>query len=308
MKSLKHPNRHLAILILGFLTALSLLFSACGSSTSSGGGTSTGSGSNPTATAKPSIAAPTDLITAGTLTVGSDTTYPPQEFLDTTSNKYTGFDIDLITAMAARMGLKANIVKTDFTTIIDNLSNKRFDVVISAVTINDQRKQKADFIPYFNAGESLLVQKGNPMNLKSVADLCGLNVGVQKATVEQDDLTAANKACTDKGKKAISLTILASQTDVVQLLVNRRVVATYQDSPVTDYFNKLNPGMFEVGGSVVNAAQEGIAVRKGDTSMLNALQAAFTSVKTDGTYTKIVQQWGVTSGALAMVDRRANLV
>ena len=306
MKSLRHPNRHLAVLILGFLTALSLLFSACGSSTSSGG-TSTGS-SNPTATAKPSIAAPTDLITAGMLTVGSDTTYPPQEFLDTSTNKYTGFDIDLITAMAARMGLKANIVKTDFTTIIDNLSNKRFDVVISAVTINDQRKQKADFIPYFNAGESLLVQKGNPMNLKTVADLCGLNVGVQKATVEQDDLTAGSKACTDKGKKAINLTILASQTDVVQLLVNRRVVATYQDSPVTDYFNKLNPGMFDVGGSVVNAAQEGIAVRKGDTSMLTALQAAFNSVKTDGTYTKIVQQWGVTSGALAMVDRRTNLV
>ena len=216
--------------------------------------------------------------------------------------------MDLITEMAARMGLKANIVKTDFTTIIDNLVNKRFDVVISAVTINDERKKKADFIPYFNAGESLLVQKGNPMNLKSVADLCGLNVGVQKATVEQDDLTAASKDCVSKGKKAISLTILASQTDVVQLLVNKRVVATYQDSPVTDYFNKLNPGMFEVGGSVVNAAEEGIAVRKGDTAMLTPLQSAFNAVKADGTYTKIVQKWGVTSGALTMIDRRVQLV
>ncbi len=301
MQSLTHPNRHFAVLILGLLTALSLLFSACGS-------TSSGSGGSPTATVKPSIAAPNDLITAGTLTVGSDTTYPPQEFLDTTTNKYTGFDIDLISAMAARMGLKPNIMKTDFTTIIDNLSNKRFDVVISAVTISADRKQKADFIPYFNAGESLLVPKGNLMKLKSVADLCGLNIGVQKATVEQDDLTAGSKDCTSKGKKAINLTILAAQTDVVQLLVNKRVVATYQDSPVTDYYNKLNPGMFEVGGAVVNAAQEGIAVRKGDTSMLNALQAAFNAVKSDGTYTRIVQQWGVTSEALAMVDRRTQLV
>ena len=296
-----HSKRHFAVLIFGLLTALSLLFSACGSTSSSGGG-------SPTATVKPSIAAPTNLITAGTLTVGSDTTYPPQEFLDTTTNKYTGFDVDLITEMAARMGLKANIVKTDFTTIIDNLVNKRFDVVISAVTISDERKKKADFIPYFNAGESLLVAKGNPMNLKAVADLCGLNVGVQKATVEQDDLTAGSKDCVSKGKKAISMTILASQTDVVQLLVNKRVVATYQDSPVTDYFNKLNPGQFEVGGSVVNAAEEGIAVRKGDTAMLTPLQAAFNAVKSDGTYTKVVQKWGVTSGALAMVDRRVQLV
>ena len=302
MQSLTHSKRHIAVLLLGLLTALSLLFSACGSTSS------TGSGGGATATAKPSIAAPTDLITPGTLTVGSDTTYPPQEFLDTTTNTYTGFDIDLITAMAARMGLKANIVKTDFTTIIDNLSNKRFDVVISAVTINSEREQKVDFIPYFNAGESLLVAKGNPMNLKSVADLCGLNVGVQKATVEQDDLTTASQACVSKGKKAISLTILASQTDVIQLLVNKRVVATYQDSPVTDYFNKLNPGMFDVGGSVVNAAQEGIAVRKGDTAMLTPLKAAYNAVKADGTYTKIVQKWGVTSGALAMVDRRIKLV
>lgn len=300
MKSLKHSKRHIAVLCFGLLTLLSLLFSACGS-TSSGGG-------SPTATVKPSIAAPNDLITPGTLTVGSDTTYPPQEFLDTKTNKYTGFDVDLITEMAARMGLKANIVKTDFTTIIDNLVNKRFDVVISAVTINNDRKKKVDFVPYFNAGESLLVAKGNPMNLKAVADLCGLNIGVQKATVEQDDLTAGSKDCVSKGKKAINLTILASQTDVIQLLVNKRVVATYQDSPVTDYFNKLNSGQFEVGGSVVNAAEEGIAVRKGDTSMLTAMQSAFNAVKSDGTYTKIVQQWGVTSGALAMVDRRTTVV
>ena len=94
---------------------------------------------SPTATVKASIAAPTNLITAGTLTVGSDTTYPPQEFLDTDDAiQYTGFDVDLITEMAARMGLKANIVKTDFTTIIDNLVNKRFDVVISAVTISER--------------------------------------------------------------------------------------------------------------------------------------------------------------------------
>ncbi len=304
MQSLTHSKRNIVVLLLGLLTALSLLFSACGSTSS----TSTSSGGGATPTVKPSIAAPTDLITPGTLTVGSDTTYPPQEFLDTTTNTYTGFDIDLITAMAARMGLKANIVKTDFTTIIDNLSNKRFDVVISAVTINSEREQKVDFIPYFNAGESLLVAKGNPMNLKSVADLCGLNVGVQKATVEQDDLTTASQACVSKGKKAINLTILASQTDVIQLLVNKRVVATYQDSPVTDYFNKLNPGMFDVGGSVVNAAEEGIAVRKGDTAMLTPLKAAFNAVKTDGTYTQIVQKWGVTSGALAMVDRRIKLV
>jgi polar amino acid transport system substrate-binding protein len=164
-------------------------------------------------------------------------------------------------------------------------------MVISAVTISSDRQKVFDFVPYFSAGESLLVEKGNPKNLKSVSDLCGLNVGVQTGTVEQTDLDTASKACTKAGKPAIKQTVLQAQTDVIQLLANRRVDATYQDSPVTDYYNKINPGQFEVGGSVVNAAPYGITVRKGDSSMLTAMQKAFQAVKADGTYDKLFKSY-----------------
>src|SRR5262249_6781753 len=137
--------------------------------------------------------------------------------------------------------------------------------------------------------ESLIVQKGNPQNLKGVNDLCGKAVGVQDGTVELDDLNAANKGTCKNNP--IVLTVLKDQTDVIQLLVNKRVVATYQDSPVTDYYIKQNPGQFETGGAIVNAAHEGIAVRKGDSSMLTALQAAFNKVKEDGTYDSLFTKW-----------------
>ena len=274
-------------LFTGVMVALSLLFAACGSTNSGSAPTS----STPAATVKASIAAPKDLVTSGTLTVGSDTTYPPQEFVDTTTGQAVGFDIDLITAIAQHMGLKTVVKKASFDTIIDDLSAHRYDVVISAVTINDQRKQKADFVPYFSAGESLLVQKGNPDKITTVKDLCGKNVGVQAATVELDGLNAASKACKAAGKPAINLTVLKDQTDVIQLLANRRVVATYQDSPVTDYYLSQNSGQFEIGGTVVNAAAEGIAVRKGDTSMFTAMQAAFKSIKDDGTYDNLFNKW-----------------
>jgi ABC-type amino acid transport/signal transduction systems, periplasmic component/domain len=282
------PNHRLAVkrlpLACFVVTAvLALLLAACG-------GTSATTGT-PTPAAKPSIAAPTDLLKTGTLVVGTDPTYVPMEYIDTATNTYTGFDIDLIKAMAAKLGLKVEVDKTSFTTIFDDLNNKRFDVVISAVTVNSDRQKAFDFVPYFSAGESLLVDKGNPKNLKSVSDLCGLNVGVQTGTVEQTDLDTASKACTKAGKSAIKETVLQSQTDVIQLLANRRVDATYQDSPVTDYYNKINPGQFEVGGSVVNAAPYGITVRKGDSSMLTAMQKAFQAVKTDGTYDKLFQSY-----------------
>ncbi len=293
-------SRQRSFFVISFFVLLSMLLAACGSTSSN---TTTGGSS------KPAIAAPSDLLTSGVLTVGSDTTYPPQEFPDVKNpGSYTGFDIDLITAIAQKMGLKAQIEKADFGTIITSLGNKRFDVVISAVTINDERKKVVDFVPYFNAGESLLVQKGNPKNLKTTADLCGQDVGVQKGTVEQDDLTTANTTCKKAGKPGINVTVLQDQTAVVQLLATNRVVATYQDSPVTDYYLKLNSGQFEVGGSVVNAAQEGIAVRKGDTSMFNAVQAALKSTQSDGTYKNLISKWGVTSGAIALADRRLRYV
>lgn len=292
-------NASKGMLFVGVFILFAMLLSACGSSSTTSGG-----GSTPTANpATPTVAAPSDLITPGTLTVGSDTTYPPQEYIDTATNQATGFDVDLITAIGQRMGLQTKVVTTSFDTIINSLVAKRFDVVISAVTINPQRQAKVDFVPYFNAGESLLVKAGNPLNLKSTADLCGQKVGVQNGTVEQTDLTTANDACKKAGKPAIEITALTNQTDVIQLLVTSRVVATYQDSPVTDYYNKLHPGQFSVGGSVVNAAPEGIVVRKGDSSMFNAVQTAFNQLKADGTYTSLIQKWGLTNEAISQICR-----
>jgi polar amino acid transport system substrate-binding protein len=292
-------NTSKGMLCVGMLILFALLLSACGSNST------TGSGNIPTANpATPTIAAPNDLISPGTLTVGSDTTYPPQEYIDTATGQAKGFDVDLITAIAQRMGLKANVVTDKFTTIFDDLVAKRFDVVISAAFITPERQKKVDFVPYFKAGESLLVQTGNPSNIKSLADLCGQNAGVQAGTAEQDELKAASDACVKASKPAINVTILQDQTAVVQLLANHRVVATYQDTPVTDYYNKLNPGQFSVGGVVVNYTTEGITVRKGDTSMFNAIQTAFNQLKADGTYHSIILKWGLNTGEISLLDRR----
>lgn len=262
---------------------LSLLLVACGSNGDTTGSTQT--------TGVATIAAPTGLIQSGQLLVGSDTTYAPMEYLDNTTNTFAGFDIDLITAIAQRLGLKEKTQQTSFDTIFNDLNNKRFDLVISAVTVDADRSKTFDFVEYFKAGESLLVPKGNPKHLQKIADLCGLKVGVQTGTVELKDLQAQQTDCKAKGKGDITLTVLDAQTDVIQLLANGRVDATYQDSPVTDYYNKINPGQFEVGGKLVNAAPYGITIRKGDTSLLNAVKAAFAALKADGTYDKLFTKW-----------------
>ncbi len=289
----------LAVLLLGSMVVLSLLLAACGGTTPTGSNTT----SRPTTSA---ITLPTDLITPGVLTVGSDMTYPPLEYIDPTTNKATGFDVDLITALAQRMGLQTHIVSTRFDTITDDLAAKHFDVAISAITINPDRQQKVDFVPYFNAGESLLVQKGNPKNIKSTDDLCGLAVGVQNGTIEQGVLQSSSDNCKEQDKPAINIMAQQDQTAVIHLLTTNRVVATYQDSPVTDYYVKQNPSQFEVGGSVFGIAPEGIAVRKNDAAMLNAIQTAYNQLKAAGTYHQLVLKWGLTNEELTVVAHSLN--
>lgn len=267
---------------------LTLLLTACGGSTAAPSVSGT----------KASITPPNNLMVPGTLSVGSELTYPPKEFVDTTTGQPTGFDIDLITAMADRMGLKTSIVSTRFDTIIDDLNNKRFDIVISGMHVTPARLQKADFVEYVRSGESLLVSKGNPENIKTYSDLCGKKVGVQGGTIQQDHLKATSTECTKNGKAPVQVTVLTSQNEVVNLLVNKRVDATLQVDAVSSYYLKQNPGTLDASSTIVNASPEGIAIRKGDATMKTAIQKALASVKADGTYKKLLDKWGLANEAI----------
>lgn len=283
--------------IVGILVILTLLLAACGSASQAA---PTASATKTSATITP----PNDLLIPGELTVGSELTYPPKEFIDPTTQKPTGFDMDLITSMANRMGLKVNIVPSHFDTIINSLINKRFDVVIAAMHVTPARLQKVDFVVEARSGSSLLVLPGNPMHIQSFTNLCGKSVSAQSGTLQQFELQDASTNCVKNGKTPIQMTFLASQSDVIDTLLVKRVNATLQSSSVSSYFVKLRPGQLEVAGPVVDVQDEGIAIRKGDTSMLNAVQKAFNAVKADGTYHKLIVKWGLYQDELAEVDNR----
>ncbi len=255
-------------------------------------------------TTKSTVILPGDLVAAGFLTVGSYTNYPPQESIDQVSNTPIGFDIDLITAIAQHMNLKIKIVSTDFQNVINNLLAKNFDVAISAIIITPDLQQRVNFVPYFIGGESLLVAKGNALKIDRLEDLCGRKVAVRASTLEQKDLKLASDNCEQQKKPAIQIIVLQSQMAVIQLLMNKHVVATYQDAPVTDYFIKQNPGRFEVGGPPINMNLEGIAIRKDDTATFKGMQAAFTLVKNNGIYCALIKKWGLTSGVLTQNNHR----
>jgi polar amino acid transport system substrate-binding protein len=236
------------------------------------------------------------LISPLVLTVGSDASYLPQEYVDPTTRRITGFDIDLIDALAQRAHLQVRVVQDNFPQLISDLLAKRFDVVISAIGITPELTKEVNFIPYFVGGESLMVRKGNPDHISTLSDLCGLAVAVKSSAVEKQELLSMNDMCRKKGKKAITIRSMKDVSSTIQLLQKQQVVAVYQDASITDYYIKQQPAIFERGGSIINPTLEGIAIRKNDTKTLQALQTLFKQLQVDGTYHALITKWGLFSG------------
>jgi polar amino acid transport system substrate-binding protein len=269
------------------LAIAAVLISACGSSSSGG----TGSG---TVTPPPN----SDLLTAGALTFGSDISYPPQEYYDPPgSQTAVGFDVDLAKALAAKMGLQFAIVNHKFDSIIPDLTAKKFDAIISAMTDNADRAKTVDFVDYFTAGESFVVPKGTSLHPTKLDDLCGKTVAVEKGTAEETESQDTNDP-KKQGKCAsnpIKISSFDTDTEALVQLKKGTVVIHFTDSPVAGYELK-HDSTLAISGGVIEVAPEGIAVRKGDSAMLTAMKAAFKALQDDGTYDSLLTKWGLKDG------------
>lgn len=290
---------------LGAVTAVALMtaLSACGSDSLNTG--STGSGS-PTANvttggADSSLAAmvPADIKAKGTLTVGTDSTYAPNEFLDGTT--IVGMDIDLLNAALAKLGLKGNWQSGDFGNLIPGISSGKYDVSASSFTINADRLKQVTMISYFNAGSQWVTAKGNP-NKVDPDNACGLTVGAQKDTVQVDDLNARSKKCADSGKQAIKLVIETDQSRVTTDLLAGKTQAMVADSPVALYAVKQTSDKLEAVGKIYDSAPYGIVVKKDATDFAKAIAAAFQAMEKDGSYKQILAKWGQESGAITTFE------
>ncbi len=248
-----------------------------------------------------------NLVQNGELTVATDATYPPQESIDSTTHKFTGMEIDLIDAFASRLCLAPNINNVQFNTIITGITsstpgNQYYDMSISAFTINDARQMQVDMIPYFQAGESLLVPAANPKHIAKLSDLCGLAVAVEAGTVEESDIKGSgdptNPGLNESGglcaSNKVNVTSYDTEDQVIQQLLTGSIDAAYQDSPVSGYYAKQNNGKFVEVTTVANSP-EGIVVRKDNAPFEDAIKGVLSDMRADGTYKSILDKWGLTA-------------
>lgn len=253
----------LPLLLLALAAAALAVFAAgCGSSSDSGttgGGGGSGGGE--------------------ALTVGSDIPYPP--FEQGKPGSYTGFDVELMEAIAEKIGRTAEFQDTSFETIFRDVAQGKFDAVISAATITDEREKAVDFSnPYYLSEQAVLVKEGS--SITGIEDLSGKVVGVQQGTTGQE--LAKEKA------GASEVRPYPEGPDAVNALKAGTVEAVVIDAPVAQNAVEKSGGV-EIAEKVPTEEDYGIAVAQGNTELLEEINQGLKEVEEDGTYAKIYKKW-----------------
>ena len=287
-------------LALSAVLALTFPLAACGSdSLEEGGESATSATESVEVEADESLSemVPAEIKDKGTLTVGSDASYAPNEFLGDDGKTVEGMDVDLFDAVADKLGLKTQWQNGPFDALILGVDSGKYDVSVSSFTINDERKEQVNMISYFSAGTQWVTTTGNPEGIDP-EDACGKTVGVQKGTVQLDEIEDATKKCEEDGKEPINSVVEQEQSKVTASLVSGKTDAMLADSPIALYAVKQNEDKLEALGETYDSAPYGFVVPKDQTEFADAIAEALKAIKEDGTYDTVLKNWGQESGGI----------
>lgn len=272
-----------------------LALSACGEKKddTGGGPKITASGG---ADAKLAGMVPATIKSDGKILIGTDSSYAPNEFLDTDGKTVVGWDRELFDAVAAKLGLKTEWVSSKFDDIIPGVQSGKYEAGVSSFTINDERKKAVTMVSYFNAGTQWATKKGNPAGVQP-DNACGKKIAVQKATVQVEDIQKRSKECTSAGKPAITIDQYQGQDQATAAIVSGKDDAGLADSPIIAYAVQKTNGQLELLGEIYEAAPYGFIVQKEQAQFAEAVSGATKALQADGTYKKILEKWNVQAGA-----------
>ncbi len=228
-----------------------------------------------------------DVLDAGVLEVGSDVPYPPMEYFDGQGN-IIGFDVDVITEIAQRLGVTASIIDYDWKDIFDAVVSEEVDVIISSVTITLDREEEYGIVfsnPYFQCGQVIIVNESS--NITGPENLSGLVVGAQiNTTSEQEALKYTNNSLvitydnyTEYEDKGIIYDLKNGTLDaiIVDYVVALNIV---QDNP-----------LLKIVGDHLTEEFFGIATKADNIALINAIDDAIKGMQQDGTLDTIEAKW-----------------
>lgn len=258
--------------------------------------------SNTTASSAPSITpdqalvalVPADIAKRGTLIIGAGNDYAPNEYADEAGNP-TGWGIELVKAIAAKLNLTPKLEVAEFDKIIPSVLANAYDLGEYSFTDTAERQKQVDFINYYNAGIQWISAAGKTVDPNNA---CGLKVAVYATSYQDtDEIPAKSKACVAAGKKAIEVLKFDGQAAATNAVALGQADATSTDSPIAFAAIKASKGKLQAAGESFEVAPYGLPIAK-NSALTPAIQKALQSLIDDGTYANILSKYGVEAGAV----------
>jgi len=250
------------------------------------------------------VRAPGGLVKAGKLTIATELTAPPHAFFD--EDRVVGFAVEIGQALARQMCREAEFVPVAFAGMLAGFNARTFDIVVAGVGITPEREQSFDFVPYFQGGLRLVVEKNSKMWFESEKDLCGRKVATQTGSIEAKSFERANREACPAGKKIVTMGY-PSFSEAVRQLRKKAAEAAFVDWPFANYLAQMVPDLAlaspifsETPGSPRN--KQGMAVRKGDGETAAALADALARIQANGEYDRILAKWNLSDGDVRRVQ------
>ncbi|MET9111119.1 ABC transporter substrate-binding protein [Streptomyces zhihengii] len=253
---------------------------------------------------------PPEIAEQGFITVGSDIAFPPVEFEDGSGN-IVGVDPDIAQEMGRKLGVQFKFENAPFDTLVTDLNSGRFDIAMSAMTDTKERRdgidpetgqkvgEGVDFVDYFTAGISLYTLTSSNADLKDWKDLCGMSVAVQAGTVAHDIAQSQEERCAEGPAGQLKIEQFDSDEQAQARVFAGGADVGASDYPVAAYAVKQAEGdSLRIVGRQLGAAPYGIATRKSEGQLREALRAALNAIIQDGSYGKVLAKWGLAEGAV----------
>ena len=213
------------------------------------------------------------------LRVATDATFPPMEFVE--NGKKTGFDVELVEAVAAKMGKKVEWVDIDFKGLVPGLIAKRYDMAVSAIYITEERKKVVDFTQsYYAGGLVAMVKDGSP--IAKLTDLNGKKVSVQVGTKSVGFMT--------ENYPKVQRVEVEKNQEMFNLVDIGRADAAVTGKPAAFQYIRTRGGM-KVLPEQLTTEEYGMAIRKDTPELTVAVNKALEQLKADGGYQAIINKW-----------------
>jgi len=239
---------------------------------------------------------PGDVRSEGTLVVATSGDTPPMTYFAEDNKTLTGFDVDLARAIADVLGLRVRMQDVGFDTIVPGLQANRFHLAMASIGVTKERQNVVDFVTYYNGGQGFLTRKDSTLSVSALTDLCGQRVAVVSGTTQQLTLEKEQAACGAAGKPPYSMQVFPDRNAQLLALEANRADIAYASISVVQYTANKSPTKFRVAGTY-RRALVGVALPK-NSPLTQVVFEAVGKLIADGTYTKILQTWGLEANAV----------